>query len=156
MAASSRRMVISGIGTLNALGQNAASVWDGFLQGRSGIRPIRNFDASGLPVRIAGEVPDFRAKDLVPKEVRKSLKMMARTIELAVCAAQLALDDGAVDKSKLDRTRFGVEFGSGLIAMELLEVADAAAVSTKGHPGQADLLKWGSEGIPTIEPLWML
>src|SRR6266702_2540368 len=115
MAASSRRTVISGIGTLNALGQNAASVWDGFLHGRSGIRPIR-------------------------------------TIELAVCAAQLALTDGAVDKSKLDRTRFGVEFGSGLIAMELPEVADAAAASTNGQHGQADLLKWGSEGIPTIEP----
>src|SRR5205085_322886 len=93
MAASSRRTVISGIGTLNALGQNVASVWDGFLQGRCGIRPIRNFDASGLPVRIAGEVPDFRAKDLVAKEVRKSLKMMARTIELAVCAGQLALGE---------------------------------------------------------------
>src|SRR5437660_2754346 len=156
MAASSRRTVISGIGTLNALGQNAASVWDGFLQGRSGIRAIRNFDASGLPVRIAGEIPDFRAKDLVAKEVRKSLKMMARTIELAVCAAQLALTDGAVDKSKLDRTRFGVEFGSGLIAMELPEVADAAAVSTNGQAGQVDLRKWGSEGIPTVEPLWML
>jgi 3-oxoacyl-[acyl-carrier-protein] synthase II len=148
--------VISGIGTLNALGQNAASVWDGFLQGRSGIRTIRNFDASGLPVRIAGEIPDFRAKDLVAKEVRKSLKMMARTIEVAVCAAQLALTDGAVDKSKLDRTRFGVEFGSGLIAMELPEVGDAAALSTNGQPGHTDLQKWGSEGIPTIEPLWML
>src|SRR5205807_1454186 len=156
MAASSRRTVISGIGTLNGLGQNAASVWDGFLQGRSGIRAIRNFDASGLPVRIAGEIPDFQAKSFIPKEARKSLRMMARAIELAVCAAQLALTDGVVDKSKLDRTRFGVEFGSGLIAMELPEVAEAATLSSNGQPGQVDLLKWGSEGIPTIEPLWML
>jgi len=156
MAASSRRAVISGIGTLNALGQNPASVWDGFLQGRSGIRAIRNFDASGLPVRIAGEVPDFDARTFVEKKDRKSLRVMARTIELAVSAAQLALSDGAVDKSKLDRTRFGVEFGSGLIAMELPEVGDASVVSTNGQVGQADLLKWGTEGIPTIEPLWML
>ena len=91
MAASSRRTVISGIGTLNALGLNAAAVWEGFLQGRSGIRAVRNFDASGLPVRIAGEIPNFQAKHFVEKEVRKSLKMMARTIELAICAAQLAL-----------------------------------------------------------------
>ena len=44
---------------------------------------------------------------------------MARAIQLAVAAAQLALDDGEVDKSKLDPTRFGVEFGAGLIATEL-------------------------------------
>src|SRR5437660_221627 len=156
MAASPRRTVITGIGTLNALGLNAASVWQGLLQGKSGIRPIRSFDASGLPVRIAGEVPGFDARNFVDKKDRRSLKMMARTIELAVSAAQLALNDGAVDKDKLDRTRFGVEFGSGLIAMELLEVADASLVSTNGQVGFVDQGKWGTEGLPLIQPLWML
>jgi 3-oxoacyl-[acyl-carrier-protein] synthase II len=156
MAASSRRVVISGIGTLNALGQSAASVWEGFLRGRSGIRAIRNFDASGLPVRIAGEIPNFDARQFVEKKDRKSLRMMARTIELAVCAAQLALTDGAVDESKLDRTRFGVEFGSGLIAMDLPEVADASLLSTDGQAGPVDMARWGSDGIPSIAPLWML
>ena len=152
----SRRTVISGIGMLNALGLNAAAVWEGFLAGKSGVRPIRSFDASGLPVRIAGEIPGFDAKQFVDKKDRRSLKMMARTIELAVSAAQLALNDGSVDKAKLDRTRFGVEFGSGLIAMELPEVADASLVSTNGQVGYADLNKWGKEGLPTIQPLWML
>lgn len=156
MAASSRRTVITGIGTLNALGLNAAAVWEEFLHGRSGIRPIRNFDASGLPVRIAGEVPGFDARNFVDKKDRRSLKMMARTIELAVSAAQLALNDGTVDKSKLDRTRFGIEFGSGLIAMELQEVADASVVSTNGQAGFVDSGKWGTEGLPLIQPLWML
>ena len=156
MAASSRRTVITGIGTLNALGLNTAAVWEGFLQGRSGIRPIRSFDASGLPVRIAGEVPGFKARDFLDKEARKNLKMMSRTIELAVAAAHLALVDGAIDKAKLDRTRFGVEFGSGLIAMDLTEVADASLVSTNGQVGFVDQRKWGAEGIPTIQPLWML
>jgi 3-oxoacyl-[acyl-carrier-protein] synthase II len=156
MAASSRRTVITGIGALNALGLNTAAVWEGFLQGRSGIRPIRCFDASGLPVRIAGDVPGFQAKDFLDKKDRKSLRMMSRTVELAVAAAQLALADGAVDKGKLDRTRFGVEFGSGLIAMNLVEVADASLLSTNGQIGFVDLRKWGAEGLPTIEPLWML
>ena len=49
------------------------------------------FFPSGLPVRIAGEVPGFDAKTFVEKKERKSLRMMARTIEFAVAAAQLAL-----------------------------------------------------------------
>ena len=159
MAATSRRTVISGIGALNALGPDTAAVWKGILEGQCGIRPISLFDASGLPVRIAAEIPGFDAKKYIPKEekeARKSLKMMARTIELAVAASNLALADGAVDKSKLDRTRFGCEFGSGLIAMELKDVGEAALISTNGTPGQVDMKRWGREGLETIEPLWML
>src|ERR1700737_2421764 len=110
MVATSRRVVISGIGIISPIGLNAASYWRSLEEGRSGVRPIRTFDASGLPVRFAGEIPDFNAKDYVEKENRKSLRVMARTIQLAVAGAQRALEDGLVDKSKLDPTRFGVEF----------------------------------------------
>src|SRR5207302_10585669 len=82
--------------------------------------------------------------------------MMARTIELAVAAASLAMTDGAVDKSKLDPTRFGIEFGSGLIATELSEIGDASLISTNNGAATADLGKWGREGLPAIPPLWML
>jgi 3-oxoacyl-[acyl-carrier-protein] synthase II len=159
MAASSRRAVISGIGALNALGPNTAAVWNAVLEGQCGIRPITLFDASGLPVRIAAEMAEFDAKKYIPKEdkeARKSLRMMARAIELAVAASNLALADGAVDKSKLDRTRFGCEFGSGLIAMELKDVGDAALLCTNGTPGKVDMKRWGREGLESIEPLWML
>ena len=81
---------------------------------------------------------------------------MARTIQLAVAGAQRALDDGKVDKSKLDPTRFGVEFGAGLIATELIDLADAACISANCQPGRVDLEKWGEQGIPAIQPLWML
>ncbi len=156
MAATSRRVVITGIGIISPIGLNAASYWRSLEEGRSGVRPIRTFDASGLPVRFAGEIPDFNAKDYVEKENRKSLRVMARTIQLAVAGAQRALEDGKVDKSKLDPTRFGVEFGAGLIATELLDLADAARVSANCQPGRVDLEKWGEQGIPVIQPLWML
>jgi 3-oxoacyl-[acyl-carrier-protein] synthase II len=156
MAASSRRSVISGVGLLNALGLDTAAVWQNCLGGQCGIRPISLFDPSGLPVRIAGEIPDFDAKDYVEKKDRRSLKVMARTIELAVAAASLALKDGAVDKTRLDPTRFGCEFGSGLIAMDMAEVGDASLASTNGQVGYTDLARWGRDGIPTIQPLWML
>ncbi len=154
--ASSRRTVVSGVGLLNALGADAATVWEGYLSGKSGIRPISLFDASGLPVRFAGELPSFDAKKYLDKKDRKSLRMMARTIEFAVAAAQLALADGRVDKTKLDPTRFGVAFGSGLIAMEMHEIGDAALAATDNAHAPADLQRWGRDGIPTIQPLWML
>jgi 3-oxoacyl-[acyl-carrier-protein] synthase II len=156
MTATTRRVVISGIGIISPIGLNAAEYWRSLEERRSGIRPIQTFDVSGLPVRFAGEIPNFNAKDFVEKESRKSLRVMARTIQLAVAGAQRALEDGLVDKSKLDPTRFGVEFGAGLIATELLDLADAARVSANCQPGRVDLEKWGDQGIPAIQPLWML
>src|SRR5262245_63823209 len=113
MPATSRRTVLTGIGVINPVGSNTAAFWEAIRGGKSGIRPIQAFDASNLPTRIAGEVPGFDPKNYIPKEsreARKRLNTMARGIHFAVCAAQVALDDGKVDKAKLDPTRFGVEF----------------------------------------------
>jgi 3-oxoacyl-[acyl-carrier-protein] synthase II len=156
MAASTRRVVITGIGIICPIGLDAASYWRSLQEGRSGVRLIQSFDVSSLPVRIAGEIPGFNAKDFLEKESRKSLRVMARTIQLAVAGAQRALDDGRVDKSKLDPTRFGVEFGAGLIATELNDLAEASCVSANCQPGHVDLDKWGEQGLPLIQPLWML
>src|SRR5947208_1895021 len=157
MTASSRRTVITGLGLLTPIGGDVDSFWRSLLEGKSGIRPIRSFDVSSMPTRIAAEINDFDAKKhVLEREPRKSLKMMARPIQMAVACAQKALDQGKVDKSKLDPTRFGVEFGAGLIASELPDLADAARISANGQPGMVDLEKWGSEGIGVIQPLWML
>src|SRR5436190_16365889 len=156
MAASSRRAVLTGIGVLNPLGLTPAAYWEGLTSGRSGIRAIQSFDTSGLPVRLAGEIPTFDAKQYLDKKERKSLKVMARTIQLAVAAAQCALDDSGVDKAKLDPTRFGVEFGASLIASELEELGPPSKVSVNCQPGAVDLEKWGELGLATMPPLWML
>jgi 3-oxoacyl-[acyl-carrier-protein] synthase II len=105
---------------------------------------------------MAGEALGFDAKKYLDKKDRKSLRVMARTIQLAVAAAQMALDDSKVDKRKLDPTRFGVEFGACLIASELEELGVAAQVSTNCQPEAVDMEKWGAQGIPAIPPLWML
>ncbi len=156
MAASSRRIVLTGIGVITPIGADADSYWRSLLAGRSAIKPIRSFDASGLPVRFAGEITDFDARNYVEKKDRRSLKVMARAIQLAVSAAQLALNDSRIDKSKLDPTRFGVVFGSSLIASELMDLADAAALTADRQPGVVDLEKWGTLGVEAIHPLWML
>jgi 3-oxoacyl-[acyl-carrier-protein] synthase II len=156
MVAPARRVVISGIGIISPIGLDVGAYWRSMREGRSGVRPIRTFDAAGLPVRFAGEVTEFDAKDFVEKKDRRGLKVMARTIQLAVAGAQRALDHGKVDKSKLEPTRFGVEFGAGLIATELLDLAEASHVSANCQPGRVDLDKWGEQGLPAIQPLWML
>lgn len=152
----SRRIVITGIGVQTPLGNDADRLWAAVLAGTTGIRAVRSFDASGLPTRIAAEIDGFDPKQYVEKHQRKSLLMMARPIQLAIAAAHGALKHGLVDKSKLDPTRFGVEFGAGLIASELPDLADAASVSRNCQPGKVDMLAWGEKGLPTIQPKWML
>src|SRR4051812_44427244 len=102
MAASSRRAVLTGLGVLTPIGLDPTAFWESLRNGRGGIRSISLFDASPLPTRFAGEIVDFDPKNYVDKKDRRSLKVMARTIQLAVSAAQLALNDSQVDKSTLD------------------------------------------------------
>ncbi|MFO0929082.1 MAG: hypothetical protein U0736_19015 [Gemmataceae bacterium] len=75
------------------------------------MRPIRSFDTTGMPTRIGAEM-DFDAKSFVEKKDRRSLKMMARPIQMALAAANLAMAQGRVVRSGIDSTRFGVEFGA--------------------------------------------
>ena len=156
MAVSSRRVVLTGIGVTSSIGLGAASFWDSLSHGRSGIKPITAFDTTGLSTRIGGQINDFDAKKYIDKKDRKSLRIMARAIQLAVAAAQLALDDSKIDKNKLDPTRFGVEFGAGLMPTDLDELVGASRASTNGQAGVADLKLWGEQGLPAIPPLWML
>jgi 3-oxoacyl-[acyl-carrier-protein] synthase II len=156
MASSCRRVVITGLGVISPIGLEKAAFWEALCTGRSGVRAITSFDASALPCRIGGEILGFDARSYVDKKERKSLKVMSRAIQLAVAAAQLAMDDSALDKSQLDPTRFGVEFGAGLIASELDELGMASQVSATGRIGTVDLEKWGSQGLARMPPLWML
>lgn len=153
---SPRRVVITGLGTLNPLGIGADKFWDALVAGKNGVRRIQSFDPSALASPIAGEIDGFDPKQFIDKKERKSLRVMARTIQLAVAAAQLALDDSKIQKDKLDPTRFGVEFGAGLIPSELHELGPAAKVSANCAPGVVNLKAWGEQGIPNINPLWML
>jgi 3-oxoacyl-[acyl-carrier-protein] synthase II len=150
-----RRVVITGAGVITALGQELPAVWDAVRGGVSGVGAITSLDASALPVRIAGEVKGFDPKKHLTKDERKSLKMMARPVQLGVVGAKLAFADSGVDRSKLESTRFGVEMGSGLIPTELDDLAGATRIATD-TAGAVDLSKWGAEGLREIQPLWML
>ncbi|HET8977125.1 MAG TPA: beta-ketoacyl-ACP synthase II [Solirubrobacteraceae bacterium] len=86
--------VITGIGAITPLGASAPETWRGLVEGRSGIVPIESFDASGLPVRIAGEIRGFDAEaQLGPKRGRRA----ARFSQLAIVAAREAVADAGLD-----------------------------------------------------------
>jgi 3-oxoacyl-[acyl-carrier-protein] synthase II len=156
MAGEQPRVVITGIGVLTPIGLGVEKMWSALLAGASGVKPIQSFDASGLPIRIGGEIRDFDAKDYIDKKERKSLKVMARPIQMGVGCTTLALRDAALEPAKLDPTRFGISFGAGLIASELDELGPAAVASCEGHPERVDLRKWGEVGLANMPPLWLL
>ena len=88
-----RRVAITGLGTVSPAGIGMDALWNGLLAGRSFTRKITAFDASAFPSDLGGYVEDFSARNYVPKNYRKSVKIMARDIELAVGGADVAFRD---------------------------------------------------------------
>jgi len=110
-----RRVVVTGMGAMTPLGLTLEETWEGLLAGRSGIGPITQFDASELPVRIAGELKGFEPRQYINfKEARR----MARCSQVAVGTAQEALADAGLALPLADEERVGVLVGSGVGGFE--------------------------------------
>src|SRR5436190_1284886 len=116
-----RRVVVTGLGVTAPNGVGKDAFWEACLAGRSGVGPIRSFDASAHPVQIAGEVPDFDVTPFIPASQRKSLKIMGRAMRFAVGAAGLAVRDSGLDLDGENPERVGVVMGTGLVPMDLGE-----------------------------------
>jgi 3-oxoacyl-[acyl-carrier-protein] synthase II len=155
-----RRVVVTGIGIVAPIGIGAADYWKNLLAGESGVKTITSFDPSGFACHVGGEVPGFKIGDYVPKSYRKATKVMARDIELAVVAADLAFKDAGLQSKaytetpNIDPARFGCNIGAGLISAELNELTAAMTVARDGE--KLDLHKWGGEGMSQLTPLWLL
>src|SRR4051812_39950424 len=103
-----RRVVITGLGVVAPNGIGKDDFWSACLNGKSGVGPIRTFDGSRHPVKIAAEVPDFDVLAYMPPEQRKSLKVMSRAMRFAVGAAGLAVKDSGLDLKRENSERVGV------------------------------------------------
>src|ERR671924_358897 len=104
-----RRAVVTGLGAVTPIGNDAPSTWRAALAGESGIDFIRSFDASGFPVRIAAEVKDFDPSGVAsPKEVRK----LDRNVLLALAAGKEAVENAGLNG--FDPSRSGIVFGSAI------------------------------------------
>ena len=154
-------MVITGIGAVTPLGLTAKDLWAGLCQGRCGIGRIRSFDPVGFTCQIAGAVPEFDIRTRVPRYHRKATKLMSRDIELSVVAANEAIaDSGLVTRANeageptVDPRRFAINIGAGLISCDLVELAPCVGASITD--GRFDIRKWGTSGMQTLTPLWLL
>ena len=114
------RVVITGMGAISPLGHTANESWQSLLSGQSGIGPITQFDASELPVRIAGEVKEFKPRDYMDfKEARR----MSRASQLAIAAARMAMADAGLPEPIPDPERTGVLVGTGVGGFEVADDA---------------------------------
>lgn len=157
----STAVVITGLGAVSPLGLTSTEMFNALKEGKSGINKITAFDPGSFDCKIAGQVPDFKVKNFIPKTYRKASKLMSRDIQLAIVAAYEAVaNSGLVTKGidpenvNIDPTRFGINLGAGLISCDLVEIAPAVAHSATD--AKFDFRKWGKEGIELVTPLWLL
>lgn len=113
-----RRVVVTGLGLITPLGIGVEASWKSALEGRSGICPITQFDASQMPVRIAGEVKGF---DPAPYIEAKEIKKMDRFIHFAVAAATMAVEDSGLKITDENAERVGVIIGAGMGGLPAIE-----------------------------------
>jgi beta-ketoacyl-acyl-carrier-protein synthase II len=110
-----RRVVITGMGAVSVLGTGLRKFWDNLIAGKSGIRRITQFDAGFLPCQIAGEVPDFNPEQFLD---RKEARRMARSSQMALAAAKMALEDAGLSVPVTEKEQTGVAFGTSIGGLE--------------------------------------
>ncbi|MEQ6289136.1 beta-ketoacyl-ACP synthase II [Vogesella sp. GCM10023246] len=121
---STRRVVVTGLGHVSPVGNDVASGWANLLAGKSGITAITRFDASDVACQIAGEVKDFDITQYIPA---KDARRMDAFIHYGIAAAlQAVADAGLDDIPGLDKTRVGVNIGSGIGGLPLIEETGVA------------------------------
>ncbi|POR02062.1 beta-ketoacyl-[acyl-carrier-protein] synthase II [Alkalispirochaeta sphaeroplastigenens] len=126
-----RRVVITGMGTVNPLGNSVEQTWEALLAGRSGIGPITRFDASHLPTQIAGEVKDFDYRDYFSGDLAKKAKRMAPFCHYAAAATREAALQAGLETIK-DKSTIGISYGSGVGGLGV-QHENSLVLKDRGH-----------------------
>ena len=109
-----RRVVVTGIGTVNPIGLTVQEFWNNALAGVSGVDKITSFDVSEYKTQFAAEVKDFAPENFMD---RKEARRMYKFTHYAVAAANMAIDDAELSSENTDYNRAGVIIGSGIGGM---------------------------------------
>jgi 3-oxoacyl-[acyl-carrier-protein] synthase II len=116
-----RRAVITGIGCVSPIGVGRERFWQSVREGRSGVGPVTRFDASDLPVRIAGEVKDFDPDQFISPKDRQHV---SHAVAFAIAAADLAFADAGLRPKEMsleERRDVGIVLGSGGASLSFIE-----------------------------------
>ena len=126
-----RRVVITGLGTVNGLAHNVPAYWKALLAGRSGVSRIEQFDTSAFKVHFGGEVKGFDGETMLEGE---SPRRLDRYAQFGLAAAIGAVKDSGIDFKKEDPFRCGVILGSGIGGLNEFEEQHTRLVKD-GPPG---------------------
>lgn len=148
-----RRVAITGIGVIAPNGVGNDAFWNAIVEGKSGVSKIESFDPSGLPIQIGGEVKNFDASAYVTDN--KHLKVMGRNIRFGLAAAKMAWQDCGLSEGSVDPGRLGVVMGSGIVPMDLTELAPLVARAINGE-NQFSMSRFAEAGAELLNPLWIL
>src|SRR5690625_423159 len=113
-----RRVVITGVGAVTPLGNDAQTLWDGVVQGKSGIDYITKVDKEAFPVHVAAEVKDFDPLQLMDKKEKRKMEYFT---QYAVAASKMAVEDAKLEINDENRDRVGVWIGCGIGGMDVYE-----------------------------------
>ena len=113
-----RRVVITGLGTVNPTGNTVAESWAAVKAGRCAVAPITAFDATDYKVKLAAEVKNFDPAERID---RREARKMARFTQFAVAAAEEAVRDSGLALQDIERARFGVILSSGIGGLPTIE-----------------------------------
>lgn len=113
-----RRVVVTGIGAVTPLGNDAETTWNSILKGESGVGPMTRVNADEYPAKVAAEVKDFNPEVFMDK---KDARKMDRFTQFAVASALMAVKDANLTINEENSHRVGVWIGSGIGGMETFE-----------------------------------
>lgn len=126
-----KRVVVTGIGALTPIGNNAKEFWDGLLKGKSGAAPITHFDASKFKTQFACEIKNLQVEDFID---RKEMRRMDRCTHLGLIAADEAIQDSGIVDTDTSKDRIGVIWGSGIGGIDTFFEEATNYVQGEGTP----------------------
>ena len=113
-----KRVVVTGLGALTPIGNNLEEFWKGLIEGKSGAAPITYFDTEKFKTKFACELKDFDISDYLD---RKQQRKMDRFTQYGMVSADEAITDSGINLDKVDKTRVGVIWGSGIGGIETFQ-----------------------------------
>lgn len=113
-----KRVVVTGVGLVSPVGNNAAAAWENIKAGKSGVGPMTRLDPDQYSAKVAAEVKDFDIEEYIE---RKEARKMDRFTHFALAAAFMAVKDAKLDINESNANRVGVWIGSGIGGMETFE-----------------------------------